>query len=101
MARIAWTHAALADLDRLESFLWQASPVSAERAITAILDATELLQQFPEAGRPSADLDPDHRELLLPFGNSGYVVGYGVYRGTVEILSVRHMREDDAPSPQP
>ncbi len=28
-----------------------------------------LLEQFPNAGRPANDLDPEHRELLVPFGS--------------------------------
>lgn len=95
MARISWTRAALADLDRLEAFLHDKSPRSAARAIVAILDEVEILRQFPEAGRMSDDLDPEQRELIVPFSKSGYVVGYGVFGDHVEVFSVRHMREDD------
>lgn len=95
MAQITWTRLALIDLDRLEAFLFEKSPISAERAILAVIDATEILRDFPEAGRMSDDLDPEQRELIVPFSNSGYVVGYSVIGSAVEILSVRHMSEDD------
>ena len=47
--------------------------------------------QMP-AGRPMT-LDPEHRELLIPFGASGYVLVYGVYDDTILVLSVRHQKE--------
>lgn len=36
----------------------------------------ELLERFPQAGRPAEDLEPEHRELLIPFGGAGYVLLY-------------------------
>src|SRR5690242_3861263 len=101
MPRVIWTNRALNDLDRLEQFLWTKSPLAAERAIRTILEATRLLEDFPQAGRPAADLDPEHRELPVPFSSSGYVVLYGYDGAWVEILFVRHMREDDFPSLKP
>lgn len=36
------------------------------------------------------------RELLLSFGNSGYIVQYEIDdEQTITILAVRHQREDD------
>lgn len=99
LLRLTWTDDALADLDRLETFLWEKSARSAHDAIFTIIDATEILKRFPDAGRMAEDLDPEHRELLVPFSNSGYIVGYGVYGDEVEIFNVRHMREDDPPHP--
>ncbi len=95
MARVTWIDEALADLDRLEAFLSEKSPRSAARAIVTIIDATEILKDFPGAGRMSDDLDPEQRDLLVPFSSSGYIVGYGVFDDEVEIFNVRHMREDD------
>jgi len=95
MASISWTQQALDDLDRLELFLLDKSPRVAAQAVLAIMEATDVLMDFPQAGRMTPDLDPEHRELLVPFSNSGYVIGYGVYGDRVEILDVHHMREDD------
>jgi plasmid stabilization system protein ParE len=39
---------------------------------------------------------PFLRELIIPFGHAGYVVLYEVRDATtVDILAVRHQREDD------
>ena len=96
MPDVIWSPKALRDLDRLEAFLWEKSPKAADRAIQSIVGATRLLREFPNAGRPAEDLDPEQRELPVPFSNSGYVVSYRYVEGdVVEILDVRHMREDD------
>jgi len=36
---------------------------------------------------------PDHRELLIPFGGSGYALFYEVIGGNVLILAVKHQKE--------
>lgn len=48
----------------------------------------------PEIGRPAQD-EADHRELLITFGDSGYVVRYRHLRseGVVLILAFRHQKE--------
>ncbi len=43
--------------------------------------------------RPADDLEPDHRELLIPFGGSGYAVFYEVQGEEVLILALKHQRE--------
>lgn len=96
MGRVTWTEEALADLDRLETFLFEKSPRSAALAFLAIIDATGLLKDLPEAGRMSDDLDRDQRDLIVPFSNSGCIVGHGVFGDDVEIFNVRDMREDDS-----
>lgn len=35
------------------------------------------------------------RELVIPFGNSGYMALYGVHGTSVTILAIRHQLEDD------
>ena len=40
------------------------------------------------------DLDPEHRELVVRFSEGGYIVHYGVFGDRIEILDVRHQRED-------
>jgi plasmid stabilization system protein ParE len=67
----------------------------AERALDVITGAVGGLRRTPfiyrKAG-PSAFL----RELLIPFGSSGYVALFEVEDATtVTILAVRHQLEDD------
>lgn len=88
-----WSDNALAGLVRVHVFLAQSDPQAAQKALDAIEAATDVLEQFPHAGRPADDLEPEHRELLTPFGASGYAVFYEVGEGHVLILSLKHQRE--------
>ncbi|MEO6013087.1 MAG: type II toxin-antitoxin system RelE/ParE family toxin [Devosia sp.] len=92
MSRLEWNATALADLDRLESFLNSKNPLAAERAIKAIKDATRLLATFPDAGQHYRS---DYRQLIVRFSSSGYIVLYRLDNAVVEIVRVRHMRETD------
>ena len=90
---VYYTKVGYADLERLHAFLSSKSRRTADRAINKIRRAVIRLGDFPEAGRPTPDLNPVHRELLVPFGHSGYVVLYGLDGPDVVIISVRHQRE--------
>lgn len=90
---VHWTANALAGLARAHAFLEAADPGAAQRALGAIAAATDMLQEFPHAGRPADDLEPDHRELLIPFGVSGYAAIYELRGETVVILALKHQRE--------
>ncbi|MGH8085652.1 MAG: type II toxin-antitoxin system RelE/ParE family toxin [Lysobacter sp.] len=94
--RVRYTPAARDDLKRLYGFLLEHDIVAARRALTAIIKGAELLRQFPFTCRK---IDPDNpllRELLVSFGESGYVLQYAIEdEHTVNILAVRHQREED------
>jgi toxin ParE1/3/4 len=90
---IHWTDTAADGLERAYQFLAEKSEEAAIAAIKAIREKAHLLEQFPNAGRPAEDLDPEHRELLVPFGASGYVLLYLVENHCVYILAVRHQKE--------
>ena len=57
-------------------------------------DAATLLETNPEIGRPLDDL-PELRELVIAFGDSGYVTLYRYESSsdTVYILAFRHQKE--------
>jgi len=93
MPRVVWTDEAVQDADELERFLLDKSPDAAVRAMLAIYEATDQLIQFPESGRPAEGRTPDERELLIPFGNAGYVLLYRVRPELVLVLGVKHMSE--------
>ncbi|MBC7310978.1 MAG: type II toxin-antitoxin system RelE/ParE family toxin, partial [Rhizobium sp.] len=64
----------------------------------AVSKALSVLEDFSFIGRKVVVDDETimTRELLVPFGNSGYVVLYEIEDAeTVTILAVRHQREDD------
>lgn len=90
---VRWSDNALASLVRVHVFLAESDPQVAQKALDVIEAGTDVLEQFPHAGRPADDLEPEHRELLIPFGASGYAVFYEVGEGYVLILSLKHQRE--------
>lgn len=94
---VRFTEEAEADLLRLFDFLLERDIGAAERAELAIAKALELLQIFPFSCRKAAGGGGAFlRELIIPFGNSGYVALFEIEAGGyVTILAIRHQREDD------
>lgn len=90
---VHWTDTAADGLERAYLFLAEKSEEAAVAAIKAMREQALLLEQFPNAGRPTEDLEPEHRELLVPFGSAGYVLLYRVENSSVYILDVRHQKE--------
>jgi toxin ParE1/3/4 len=80
-------------LARVHAFLAAIDSDAAQRALDAIEAGADMLEQFPNAGRPADDLEPDHRELLIPFGGSGYALFYELAGDVVYILAVKHQKE--------
>lgn len=93
---VRFTQEAHADLRRLYDFLIDKDPRAAAGALKAIRDSVKLLSFSPYACRKAAAGTPRLRELLIPFGASGYVVLFEIEPPcTVTILAARHQREDD------
>lgn len=97
---VRYSAGAREDLVRLYEFLLQrASTVEdldvAEVALNAITSAVDNLGRSPFIYR-KAGQSPFLRELLIPFGNSGYVALFEIEdASTVTILAARHQVEDD------
>lgn len=67
----------------------------AERALQAIQNAMEMLALTPFSCRKVGS-SPFLRELVIPFGASGYVALFDIVeRDRVIVGAVRHQREDD------
>ncbi len=67
----------------------------AERALGQVIGSVDSLGRSPFIYR-KAGSSPFLRELLIPFGNSGYVALLEIEdASTVTILAVRHQLEDD------
>jgi toxin ParE1/3/4 len=62
-------------------------------AATTLSQQAQILEIYPGAGRPADDLEPEHRELIVPFGASGYVLLYEIINDTIIVLAVRHQKE--------
>jgi plasmid stabilization system protein ParE len=97
---VRYSASAKDDLTRLYDYLLdRAKTVEdldlAEQALDAIQSAVDGLRRSPFIYR-KADDDPFLRELLIPFGSSGYVALFEIEdAATVTILAVRHQLEDD------
>lgn len=93
MPRLILAPNALADLVRLREFLQPKNPAAAKRAAEAIKRQLQILIQQPGIGRPVPDLPPEFRELVIDFGDSGYIARYHVGPYLVTVLAIRHQRE--------
>ena len=90
---VHWKDNATAGLEKTYLFLADKSEEAAIGAIKAIREKVLLLEQFPNAGRPADDMEPEYRELLIPFGGAGYVLVYEVLGNSVYILALKHQKE--------
>jgi plasmid stabilization system protein ParE len=90
---VKWSPQAIEDVRRIYEFLASKNIGAASAAATAILKQAEILEVHLNVGRPAADLEPEHRELVIPFGASGYVLLYEIHDGNVLVLAVRHQKE--------
>ena len=98
---VRYTAAARDDLLRLFDFLLERAQTieefdAAQLAIDALRTAGQgHLSRTPFIYRKAGN-SPFLRELIVPFGNSGYVALYEIEgNDTVNILAVRHQLEDD------
>ncbi|HEX7643076.1 MAG TPA: type II toxin-antitoxin system RelE/ParE family toxin [Burkholderiaceae bacterium] len=81
-------------MERCRQLLATKSRQAAKRAGQAIERQLALLESSPDIGRPFSDL-PELRELMIEFGDSGYVA---LYRhepayDTIYVLAFRHQKE--------
>ena len=94
--RVRFTPDAEDDLLRLYDFLLLKNHAAAEHALHAIRGGIDILRFSPYACRKAEDGNALLRELVIPFGASGYVALFEIEAGDiVTILAVRHQREDD------
>ena len=94
MPRVVVTAGAAEGLERCRRFLIDKDRRAAARAGTAIERQLLLLETAPEIGRP-LDLEPELRELVIGFGEAGYVALYRYVpdEETVYVLAFRHQKE--------
>lgn len=90
------TAAAQQDLEQLFDFLASHDFAAALRARAAIEKAWEFAEAMPFGCRKADDANPFLRELVIPFGNAGYVALFEIENDEVlSVLAIRHQREDD------
>ncbi len=94
------TREALDDLRRLEDFLFEQALQHADfdlplRALEAIRRELRILETNPFTCRKVGP-NPMERELVIPFGTSGYVALFEILSDSeVAVAALRHQREDD------
>jgi plasmid stabilization system protein ParE len=94
--RIRFTPDAEDDLLRLYDFLLEKDLAAAESALEAVRNGVELLSLSPFSCRKAGAGNPLLREIVIPFGASGYVALFEIEGpSTVTVVAVRHQREDD------
>lgn len=94
--RVRYTRAARDDLLRLYAFLLGRDPQAAIQAREAIGKSVLVLQEFPFSCRKVVPNNPFLREMVIPFGASGYVALFEIENDeSVTILAMRHQREED------
>jgi plasmid stabilization system protein ParE len=98
---IRFTRQAAEDLERLYDFVLERELDSngdlalASRALEAIEHGTFALAFSPFTCRKAGD-SPFIRELVIPFGASGYVALFDIEASdSIVVAAVRHQREDD------
>lgn len=96
MAQVIYSTRSLENLERLFEFLALRDPKSGAAAATAIRAAVEVLAQHPLIGRT---VEAGLRELVISYGNTGYVALYWFVpeREEIVVLALRHQRELDYP----
>ena len=100
--RVRLTAEAADDLERLFDFVLQRELLRpggdldlAERALEAIRQGIATLRQSPFSCR-KVGTSPFLRELIIPFGRSGYVALFEIMdHSNVVVSAVRHQLEDD------
>jgi plasmid stabilization system protein ParE len=95
--KVRLTADALEDLDRLYDFLLERDLRSADAALSTVEQAFELLAYSPYSCRKALlQNNPRWRELLIPFGHSGYVALFEIEDDeTITVCAVRHHRGED------
>jgi plasmid stabilization system protein ParE len=94
LPRVIITQNASQGIARCRGFISAKNPAAARRAGIAIEKQLVLLESNAELGRPFLEM-LEFRELLIGFGDSGYVLLYRFepQEDVVYVLAFRHQKE--------
>jgi len=96
MPHLIVTEGAATGIERCRRFLAAKAPEAEIRARQTIKEQLLSLETNPDIGRPFDD-SPELRELIIPFGDSGYIslYRYEPTEDAVYVLAFRHQKEAD------
>ncbi|MET3724807.1 type II toxin-antitoxin system RelE/ParE family toxin [Sphingomonas trueperi] len=90
MRELVWTTPAIGDLQAIDTWLSEhRSPDLARRRLAKLRERAEFLIEFPHLGRPG-----DKNVRILRAFDTPYVIVYRLKGEKLEILRIRHERED-------
>jgi plasmid stabilization system protein ParE len=89
---LKWSPAALQDVVRLREFIEPHNADAARRAAESLKKAAKLITTHPGIGKRLEGRDD--RELIVPFGQRGYVMRYRLDGDDIVILRVWHSLEE-------
>ena len=94
MPQVIVTELAVQGLERCRQFLKRKNLLASKRAALVIKEHFILLETAPKIGRP-IDEYPNLRELVIEFGDSGYLALYSFdnIQDQILILAFRHQKE--------
>jgi plasmid stabilization system protein ParE len=100
MPHLSYTPRSIDDLARFQTFLLSVDYENAAQVIEMIVASINQLSTLPFLGRVAHD-DAKYRELINPFGSSGYIALYRYLpdQDLVRILAMKHQKEDDYNKP--
>lgn len=83
--KIKWTIPAVNDLESIREYIGKDSEVYATSFIEKILNAVDMLENYPEIGHKVAEAnDPNIRELIF----QNYRIMYRILHDVVQIIGV-------------
>lgn len=90
--QLVWLPSAISDLQRLHDFLLPHNAVAAQRLVSLVKHAVHLLQTSPQIGKMADNLQ-EFRDIVIPFGASGYVLRYRLHSNSIFVIALRHCKE--------
>ena len=87
--KVVWTPRAIGHLVRLRRHIEKDSEGNAAVVASRIVKAIDLLQSYPEIGRPGRVAGT--RELVVP--DTPYIIPYRVRQERLELIAVFHGRQ--------
>jgi len=90
--KLRWTRLALADFEQAHDHISQDNPEAARQMAQRVLDATDVLLEYPRIGRVGED--EDSREW--PVDKTPYLLVYAIKDDVIELWRVWHPARDSS-----